>query len=268
MPFNILEASANLGKPEELYEFRVGDDVWRVTSRSRASDFLGYEWRPLPGLTRTRFKQASGGGDDSIQLNVPMDFAIAKMFKFGPPALPVSLVVYRHHIGDGNSYGQSWAGRIRGCEWAQGAVAVLHADGANSVLRRHTLRLSFDHRCPHMLYDPGCKLDPENFKIVGSVGAVTKNTIISAAFATKPNDWLTLGFVKYSGYRFMISSHSADTITLFTPTNLTKLPQAVQCEAYAGCDHLLDTCWGKFNNGLNSEANPWMPNRNPFLKGL
>ena len=268
MPFNLLEASLNLGRPEELYEFSVGDAFWRVTSRSQPSDFKGYDWQPLPGLRRTKFKQSRNGGDDSIKLYTPIDFEITKMFDVAAPPMPIGLTVYRHHRGDGEEYGQSWAGRIRGCEWVDGATAILHGDGANSMLSRHTLRLTFDHRCPHMLYDAGCTLDPENFKLTAPVASVTKNTIVSPMFATKPNDWLALGFVKYNGYRFMISGHAADTISVFTPVNLTRLPQPVICEAYAGCDHLLDTCWDKFNNGLNSEANPWMPNRNPFISGI
>ena len=269
MPFDLLEKSANAGRPEELYEFAVGDQFWRVTSRSQLAVFLGYEFHPLPGLSRNSFKMAAGASkDDSIQLNVPMTFAIAKMFEIASPPMPITLKIYRHHRGDGPSYALAWSGRVRGCEWVKGAIARLHCDGAGSMLTRHTLRMSFDHRCPHMLYDSGCTLDPENWKVTGPVEAVTRNTIVSPAFATKPNDWLALGFVKYLDYRFMISGHASNTVTVFTPVNLTKLPMAVTCEAYAGCDHLLDTCWQKFNNGLNSEANPWMPKRDPFRSGI
>ena len=37
---------------------------------------------------------------------------------------------------------------------------------------------------------------------------------------------------------------------------------------YAGCDRRIDTCWDKFDNGLNSEANAWFPNKNPFQTGI
>ena len=33
---------------------------------------------------------------------------------------------------------------------------------------------------------------------------------------------------------------------------------------YPGCDLSLETCWGKFGNGLNHGGHPWFPLRNPF----
>ena len=269
MAFDILDRSASSGRPEELYEFWSVDRFWRFTTGDRSTMLNGYEYIPERAVRRTALKQNKDGGDDSVTVNVPWDNPVAQLFKIVVPARTVWLRIYRRHRGDGDgsSYIQSWYGRVRGVAW-KGAKAVMECDGLNSMFKRAGLRLNFDVKCPHMLFGPGCNLDKDQWRADGVILEIGPNFVRSPAFATKPDGWFRLGYIEFGRYYYTISSHSGDRVTTFQGLEYDADDTPILVAGYAGCDRLINTCWDKFDNGLNSEANAWFPNRNPFLTGI
>lgn len=267
MPFDILERSANAGRPEELYEFTMADQAWRYTSADSNRVLNGFTYLPVAGLRRTELKQDKDGGDDSTTLTMPMDGELPWMFRIIVPARSIWLRIYRRHRGDGNNYVQSWYGRVRGCSW-KGSKAYLDCDGLNSLFKRAGLRLNYDVKCPHMLYGPGCNLDKDQWRLDGPITQIGSNFIRCGAFASKPDQWLKLGYIEFGRYYYMIADHVGDRITTFAGLEYDVDSAPLTITAYAGCNRLIDTCWDKFNNGLNSEANGWFPDKNPFETGL
>ena len=267
MAFDPLERSASLGRPEELYEFWMVDKFWRYTSADSPRTLNGQIYEPARALRRTALKQDKDGGDDSIQITVPMDLDIAWQFRIIVPARSIWLRIYRRHRGDGDEYVQSWYGRVRGCGW-KGTKAILECDGLNSLFKRSGLRLNFDIKCPHMLYGPGCNLDKDQWRVDGDIMEIGPNYLRSTAFATKEDQWFRLGYIEFGRYFYMLSDHVGDKVTTFAGLEYDRDDAPLQVTGYAGCDRKLATCWDKFDNGLNSEANAWHPNVNPFTKGL
>lgn len=267
MPYDPLERSAAAGRPEELYEFTLADQSWRYTSASDNRYLNGFEFVPVRGLRRTALKQDKDGGDDGITLTMPMDQDLPWLFRIIVPARTIWLKIYRRHRGDGDNYQQVWYGRVRGCAW-KGSKAMLECDGLNSLFKRAGLRLNFDVKCPHMLYGPGCNLNKDNWRLDGPIAQIGTNFVRSSAFASKPDQWLRLGYIELGRYYYMISDHVGDRITTSVGIEYNADDTPLVVTAYAGCDRLIDTCWDKFNNGLNSEANGWFPERNPFEVGI
>lgn len=267
MAFGLLESSAYLARPEELYEFSMGAQVWRYTSASTNRTLLGQTYMAVPRLRREPFKQDKDGGDDSINIQVPMDLDLVWAFRVISPARAIDVKVLKRHRGDGDDFVEVWAGRYRGVEWS-GAVATIRCDGYNSLLKRAGLRLNYGVKCSHMLYGPGCNLNKEDWRVEGPVSGVTMSTISSPAFAARPDGWLTRGYVEYGLYFFLISDHVGDTVTLFSNIEVDHAEMPLTVAAYAGCDRTLEMCWEKFENGLNAEANPWHPDKNPYQTGL
>lgn len=266
MAFDLLEASANLGRPEELYEFWMVDKFWRYTSSDRPSVLNGYTYEPLRALRRTPLKQNKDGGDDSIKITVPMNTEVAWQFRIVVPARTVWLRIYRRHRGD-DEFVQSWYGRVRGCAW-QGSKAVLECDGLNGLFKRAGLRLNFDVNCPHMLFGPGCNLDKDQFRVDGDIIEIGSDFVRSTAFASKPDGWFDLGYIEFGRYYYTIAKHAGDKVTIFAGLEYDVDDKPIVITGYAGCNRTIPMCWDKFNNGLNSEANAWMPTRNPFTSGI
>ena len=267
MAFDPLERSASSGRPEELYEFWMADKYWRYTSGDTATVFNGYTYEPVRVLRRTALKQNKDGGDDSITITVPMDLEVAWSFRIVVPARTTWLRIYRRHRGDGDNFIQSWYGRVRGVAW-KGSKAVLECDGLNSLFKRAGLRLNFDVKCPHMLYGPGCNLDKDQWRVDGTIMEIGANFVRSAAFASVPDGWLKLGYIEFGRYYYTLSGHTGDMVTTFQGLEYDIDDTPITVTGYAGCDRQIDTCWDKFGNGLNSEADAWFPNKNPFQTGI
>lgn len=268
MPFDVLERSASLGRPEELYEFTSYSQTWRYTSADRPRFLNGFEYTPVRKMRRTRIKQDKDGGDDSFTITIPGDLDIAWMFRIITPSRPMWVRTYRRHRNDGEHFVQASFGRVRGCGWKRDGQAELECDGFNSLAKRTTLRLDYDNKCPHMLYDVGCTLDNNLWRVDGPLSGYGSNYVRSPAFATKPDGWFELGYVEFGEFNYMVTQHTGDRLTLFHNLETVIDGPPLIVTAYAGCDRTLEMCWEKFDNGLNSEANPWMPKRNPFESGL
>lgn len=266
MAFDPLERSAYSGRPVELYEFWMADKYWRYTSSSKAITFQGYVYQPLAILRRTALKQDKDGGNDTVTLTVPFDCDLTWQFRIIVPARTIWMKIYRVHRGD-TEFGLSFYGRVRGTSW-KGTKANVQCDGMNSMFKRAGLRLNYNVKCPHMLYGPGCNLDKDQFRVDGRILAIGKNTIQCAEFASRPDGWLALGYVEFGRYYYFIERHVGDTIWTMEGIEYDRDDTPLSVTAYAGCDRSIDTCWDKFNNGLNSEANAWFPESNPFTTGV
>lgn len=266
MAFDPLERSASAGRPEELYEFYSQAKFWRYTSAAQVATLNNNVFEPVRAMRRTALKQDKDGGDDSIEVTVPLDNEVAMLFRIIVPARTIWLRIWRRHRGT-DDYSQVWYGRVRGVGW-KGSRAIISCDGLNSMFKRGGLRLNYDVKCPHMLYGPGCNLDKDQFRVDGPLTFVSKNTVKSPAFASLPDQHLRLGFLEFGYGYYMISDHVGDTVTTFAGVEFDIDDRPATVTAYWGCDRMLQTCWSKFNNGLNSEANAWHPNVNPFEKGV
>lgn len=261
MTFDAKEKSIYGSQPQELYKFTRGG---LFTSSDTALTYLSETYFPET-ITREAVDQSNEDTAGSVVITVPRDNAVARLFIPYLPVEPVGLTIYATHRDD-SEYVPVFIGKI-GSAVFDGSEARLTAMPVGEVLRRPVPSIAYQVPCNHALYGPGCTLDKELFRVIGTVAAVAGTVITASAFASKPAGWFKTGFVRKSNgdIRFIVDS-SGSTITLMNPFPELAIGESVS--AYAGCDRTESTCENKFNNLVNHMGWARIPTLNPFNTDL
>lgn len=259
MTYIAKESSIAGAAPVELYRFALGGAVWTVTSAGFAVVYQSEAYQPAV-LRRSAVEQSPEFARNGIDLDCARDFAVAQLFAAARPNGVVSLTVFRNHLDDAE-YITWWKGRVASVMFA-GSSAKIRCESIFTALKRPGLRAHYQTGCRHALFDAGCALNNEAFKVAGTVGSVSDLSVTSAAFLSQASGWLAGGYLRVAGVPRMIRSHAGDTVVLSAP--LPGLAPGVAFEAYAGCDRTLATCNVKFGNAVNYGGFPWIPVKNPF----
>ena len=143
-----------------------------------------------------------------------------------------------------------------------GSTAKIRCESIFTALKRPGLRAHYQTGCRHALFDPGCGVNNQAYKLAGTVASFSGLNVTSSTFLSQASGWLTGGYLRVAGVPRMITNHSGDTITLSAV--LPGLAVGVAFEAFAGCDRTFATCQSKFGNSLNFGGFPWIPAKNPF----
>lgn len=266
MSYLTKESSLFDARPIYYLEFEVAGDYYRYNPTKVDKTFLGNTFFSEV-ISMTGFKQNKDSvADTTMYITTRRDNPIALLFKTIVPSRTVWLRVIKNHVGEPDSEAKTyWVGRVRGCEWGPGE-AKLTCEPIGTMVKRAGLRLNYQTGCNHFLYGPGCGIDRNKYKAMGTITAIAGVDVYSNVFAAKPDQYYRLGFVEMNNYFYMIVDHQADRVSLFCP--LEGVSPAEQLFVYAGCDRRLETCWNKFNNGLNFGGYPWAPNNNVFDVGI
>ena len=259
MSYNTQEISAAAGQPVELYRFVLGQQVWTVTSGREAITYQVESYQPAV-IRRSAVEQSPEFARNGIDLECTRDFAVAQLFAAARPNGVVSLTVFRNHLGD-SEYITWWKGRVASVAFA-GSVAKIRCESIFTALKRPGLRAHYQTGCRHALFDPGCGVNNQAYKLVGTVASFSGLNVTSSIFLSQASGWLTGGYLRVGGVPRMITNHSGDTITLSAV--LPGLAVGVAFEAFAGCDRTFATCQSKFGNSLNFGGFPWIPAKNHF----
>lgn len=262
MTYDDLEQSAISGEPVELYDFVIGIKHWRYTSGAESISYLGNTYLPeIIGRKDISISDNPFKDDIEVMLNRNNEFAI----QFIPYSIDdeVTLTIYRGHDGDYIIYRQ---GFVRTVTFDENGVPKLRISPKTSAIQRVGSRRTLMRLCDHVLYDGGCKVNQEAYKVIGQISAITGTTIESAAFATKPNGWFTSGkLIINNDVKRFILSHTTNSIVIARPIYNANVGDSFN--AYAGCDHLPDTCDSKFSKKLNYGGEEFLPVKNPFTIG-
>lgn len=267
MAFNTNENSVFGGRPDEFYLFQVaGGPTYRYTPARLPLSYQGFEYTPK-AMQRGNFTfKKDVTSEDTLKIEVQSDLDLLQHFKIIVPRRTMRVVIYRRHRQDGDTDVQPiFVGRVRGVSW-EGAKATIECDSMNAMAKRSGLNMHFQVPCNYFLYGPGCGLQRGDWRVFGELEVVNETTITSAAFATKPDGWFKYGFLEIGDGAYMIVSHTGNQVVLLHALEGVQLGQAFS--AYAGCDRTLDTCWDRFNNGLNHLGFKWSPADNIFVQGI
>jgi uncharacterized phage protein (TIGR02218 family) len=183
---------------------------------------------------------------------------------FNPPS-PVSLAIYRQHLGD-TQFVLAFVGKVVAATF-DGADVQLSCAPLTAIFKRNVPRLMFQRECNWALYGPGCTVNKDLFKDNGTLVTVDGRNLSAAVFATHADGWYTGGWIELDdGTKRYITKHVGDTITLQAP--FIGLVAGATIHAFAGCDRTETTCDTKFNNLVNHEGFQRLPTRNPFELGM
>lgn len=268
MAFKSTESSTFSGRPEEFYLFQLeGGQAYRYTPMRLPVSYQGFEYTPK-AIQRGNFtfkKDVTSG--DSLSIEVQADLDLLSHFKIIVPRRTMRVTIYRRHRADGDlEVVPVFFGRVRGVSW-EGPKAIIECDSMNVMAKRGGLTANYQVVCNHFLYSAGCGLSRGDWREMGVIESIANGTTItSSTFAAKPDDYYKYGFLETADGSYMITSHKGDTITLLNGLEEVKVGAAIS--VYAGCPRTLDTCWSRFNNGLNFLGFPWSPADNVFSDGI
>lgn len=266
MAFEAREFSLHDSQPVEYYRFERGGEFFYYNPTKKDEVFVGNTYQSTV-LKRDTYRQNKDSVvDKTMKLTCKREFEIAQFFKLIVPETTIWLTIFRKHRGDPDSEARIvWVGRVRGCQWS-GSTAELQCEPIGSMVKRAGLRMNYQRNCNHFVYSSSCGVDRVTHRAIGTVTAIDEFDVYSSVFSQVPDQYFRLGFIEMNDYFYMIVDHVGDRVTLFAP--LEGVVPSDTIVAYPGCDKALETCWNKFNNGLNFGGFAWHPEENIFLTGI
>lgn len=265
MTFNAREISLNSGNPIELYRFSYGGVTFLYTSSDAAFTLSSETYTPEPLI---RSNLGAGGGEDTegaVTVRMPRSNPAAAPFVAYTAEPPMGLQIIRLHRDDGEPRVR-FVGSVASALF-QGAEAVLTCLPESQDYRRRLPRNTYQPQCNWQLGSSQCGVDLALFSVVGIVTVISADTIVSTAFATKPDGYFNNGFVqRVTGERRWIVGHVGATLTLLSPFIGLAVNEPVT--AFSGCDRTEADCATKFSNLANHFGFARVPSKNPFTAGL
>jgi uncharacterized phage protein (TIGR02218 family) len=255
------ETSRYSGQPFELYLFESGLEAWRFTSGDKARSYNSKLYTPET-ITRTEIDQNQELSSGSIKVEIPKTNDVASRFVSYIPEAPLSLVIFRGHDGEADSETvMNFTGRVASAMFV-GEVCELTVVPEQDVLKRRVLGPKYQCQCNRVLYDAGCGVDKNSFKLTGVVSSVSADLVTATVFTSQANGWLDAGYLEKGTQRRMIISHTGNQVRLIAPMDGLVVGDTVT--AYAGCMRTRAVCLAKFNNLAKFFGFDKIPTKNPF----
>lgn len=266
------EDSLDQGEPLELYRVTYGDQIITLCSGDVTVTHAGEVYTP-DTLKRNELAQTQEMSKSVLTVTTYKNSAIAELFRLGTPQFTVFITVFRQHTGVTDAdFITAYKGRITSCRFVK-FEAELNCEPIFTSLKRPGLRIKYEPTCVNGLYDPGCTLNKEAFRVNGTVSSVgSQKELYIAAAVGVASGYFIGGILSLNGLH-MISDHDSTTgkITLIRAVLgvvvggiLVDVAAGDVVALYPGCDHSRTTCHARFNNIVNYKGFPWMSDRNPF----
>ncbi len=273
MSFNDKEISTQDGQPIALYFFKWGFTEWRYTSADRdvTIDEI-VDGEPVAKTYTAKAMSDNGmvqgtSSQNDFQITGPSDLPIVALFKGTPPSASIWLTVRRKHVGETDTpiY---WKGNVTNVQKPSPAKCTIIGRPISASLKRTGLRLCWTRECPHFVYGPGCWLNAEDHRVDAVVDTSAGNTITLETTTGYVDQYFRGGYVQWEAnddgtleQRFIEDQQDLG-VTIFGLVSGLVHGQAIGL--YPGCDHIPDTCDGKFDNLPNYGGFDKMPGKTPF----
>jgi hypothetical protein len=268
MTYATYDLSVDSGSPLELYRFVYNDTVYRYCTLDGGVPFftLNGEIYYAASLDHPNYEQSEDIQKTTQDLKVRSNLPVAELFFLGPPEGVISVTIMRLHLTDADfNYVVSYKGRVTNCSF-DGDDATLHCEPIFSSLRRPGLRMVYETQCVHGLFQQGCNLIRDDWKVLGSVLDVDGLSVVVQQAADKPDGWFKGGTIVIGDVRRMIMDHVGVTLTVMHAVRTDVIGK--DCILYPGCDHTLTMCAIKYNNAVNGMIFAWLPQTNPFTNNI
>lgn len=265
-----LETSYEDGRPIEIYDITYSGNTWHFTTDLDVLMFDGKRYTPIP-IKRGETTNNGDAEKANMEIRISKSCPMAEIFKITPPSEPVTITIRQYHKGAAitNPELQTaviWKGRIINIVWEEDEMILTTESIFSSMLRIGVTR-KYSRQCSHALYGGACRVNKANF-VVESVVESHIGTTLRVSHG-KPANWFTGGYLVYDNAdtgaieRRTITESTATTVTVIgyplgIRNGITKV------KMYAGCNHTIETCRGKYNNVINYGGQPYIPIKNPF----
>lgn len=131
-------------------------------------------------------------------------------------------------------------------------------------------RIVYQSQCNNTLFDFGCNLNSDAYKVTGTYESGNRQTVTSSTFASKADGWFRFGVIAVTsgenvGQSRYVLSHIGSTITTDKPF-WYDFSAGDTFNVWAGCDKLGTTCRDKFSNYANFVGFEFVPQQDAVLK--
>lgn len=269
--FDALESSRESSEPIEVYRFALGGQSYLYTSAEDEITAGSDTYSPI-GIARGAITLAEDDRKKTLEIVVPSTNPFARRYIVTPPGQKATVTIIRLQREESPTFATQvviYKGAVQSVQFPDsGETAKINVQKAESATSRLVPRYTFMALCNHVLYGPGCLVDPNNHDHTGEVSAVSGNTITVTGVNASGKDF-TGGYCKptaVSDFR-LILAQSGDVLTLLLPFETSPLGTNVQ--AFEGCDHLVaGDCALKFDNVDRFGGHAFVPNKDIFRTGL
>lgn len=267
MSLDARESSPHDGAPQRLFLFTMGEQSFAYVNAARPHVYNGIEYRPMV-VDMDDLSQSLSEDSPTLRVEIDRTSEVAAMFIPYMPVRPVTLRVYRYHVGDGEYVTEVIGEVANGNIDAETDLCVLSVRMLASRLDRKIPWQVYQKPCNHALYGPGCRVDRELYRVDAAVANVAGATIQAPEFLTEDPKYFVAGYVvrvATGDVRWVIAQNES-VLTLQTPFPGLLPGEAVT--AFAGCDLLKETCENKFNNLPRRWGFDDIPHKNPFTDNV
>lgn len=274
MTFAAYETSEEGGRPAELYELRIGTEVFLYTNSQMPITISTSTYVPLPISRSEISSSAESGTGEHLDVKLPGDNLFVRKFVSIVPGRRPTLTLLKLHLADvAQETIVLFKGVVQSVSFSDNSdVATLKVAPLTAAKSRPIPRLTYQSLCGHMLYDARCKIgehDPdfEKFLLVEAVTGAGGILQLDGADTFGFADFFVNGFVEYLGDYRLITEQAGELCTLLLPFGTSPLGTVVRC--LAGCKHrLAQDCIAKYDNRINYGGFPFVPTKNIFVTGI
>lgn len=264
MAFDTIEESVKDGKPIEFFKFARNDSVWLYTTAIYDTEFNSETYSSIP-IRRSTLREEKTRPESRVTIYMPVTTPFIFQFISQSPSDNIAITIYYNHVGESDGEALTiFKGRVVNIKHGENEGEVV-CEPLLTALGRPVLRRFYQRNCPYQLYDTPCSVDPDSFKVTGTLTGVSANTVSADEFDAQPDGYFDGGFLEFelpdgNFDRRMITKHEGDTLTL--AYHLPSVSSSDTVVAFAGCDHTIATCDSKFSNKANYGGFPFFPSKN------
>lgn len=267
MSFELIETSNDLGSPIFLYEFQLGDKVWRYTSSAENVPANGELYKAIY-IEDDGVRQTGEAQTDSFKIMMSFYEDIPRLFKVVPPSKQMIVKRLVRHEYDPQVI-VNYVGFVTQVNASEPGKAEIECLTLSPTMHRDGLRLAWQRTCPYSLYsESSCRVHKGQFATKITLDRASGTTLEATGFAEHSDGWFEGGIVEWkdpqTGAEEMrgIETHQGNKVSLLGKTD--GIPIGIVMLAYPGCDKTIATCDKKFSNVDNYGGYPHMPGKSPF----
>jgi hypothetical protein len=274
------------GSPVELVTFRNGANEANISNLVAPVTIGAKVFSPL-AYTRTSFSQSKDSDDNNITMEVPQTFSVVDFYGGVLTSFITTVTIERYHLDDPAEELQvAWKGQVVSIDRAGDKARLLLQPLTQGA--EVTPPDTFSALCNSFLFQsPGCNLIRDQWRFVATLTSVSVDGLelvfnglraqaasLDAAQGgpTGPLTSAELDIYWQGGY---IATGGGETRSI-VEGNVTSDPDRVRVDlpfrdfnvgegasVYAGCDLTIATCHKKFDNAIQFQGYPYIPEIDP-----
>jgi len=241
----------------ELYEFRIGTEIFRYCSGEIDIVFGGNTYTKQ-AITRNEVSRSFE--NESAIIELPYHIEPAPRYRVINPTQSVSVKILKENGV------VLFIGKILSCNFnIQKGVATFNIISLQGMMKTQIPSRTYGTGCSFRLFDANCKVVKNSYKLTIQKANMTISNDKIKITASALNSDFTGGFIEFNNEQNFIVSQNGTTITLLYP--MQTIDSATSVNFYKGCKKTLTACRA-FSNEKNYGGFPFVPAKNPMTQGL